>query len=710
MIRLLGKLVLLILGSLLLFPSQLARANPGAIYATTNNGVFKSTDGGANWTQADSGLGSMATEVFSLAIDPSNPAILYAGTLGGGVLKSTNAGQGWIGASSGLADDNIILSLAIDPSNPNTIYCGTAWSAFFGHKGVFKSTDGAQTWTVSNFGLPTDPDGYYPIIDVLRIDPSNPAIIYAGTNYVGVFKSSDGGQNWTAANSGMEHALVNDLAIDPTNSTTLYAATGDYGLFKSTNGGVSWTAINNGVPELRVNSLVVDPANTDILYAGTFSQGVFKTTDGGSTWGPINASLQCTLYAIDHLPLVLDPLNPETIYAGTLNGVFKGTLGGTGWTSINNGFPVSTNIYTLAIEAIGPIAEPLIPGGGTNLYQFASNLFNYKVTYPALLNPPPTPVDLVVEPILISQDDLNARLAGQFSGATFVPYDGTGGFGVLFRLTCQDALGSPVTCPEPTGPYTVYTSWDAPPGQTIVNPAFLKAEIAPIGSQQWENIFTSFYVTRTDGTAVGRTKGSFSDFVVVHFPQGLTGQPPTVTITTPANNATYALNQAVSANYSCGGTFKDCVGTVENGMGIDTSSGGKKSFEVNAVVSSGPSADRIVTYNVASFGINTLFNPGVKSGWPLPIALQLRDANGKNVSSLRISLKAVRIVPDPTTGQGIPQPSGFAKSCKDFLFVPWPGTYVYALNTYGLGAGSYLLQFTVSADAGSTYSIPFQIK
>ena len=190
---------------------QPARANPSAIYAATDNGVFKSTDGGASWTAANAGLAGIV--VVSLAIDPSNPATLYAGTAGSRVFKTTNGGQSWTAASSGL-DDTIILSLAIDPANSNTIYCGTATSAFFPGSGVFKSTDGAQSWIVSNSGLPVA------IIDVLRIDPSSPATIYAGTNFAGVFKSTNGGQSWTAANSGMTPALVEDVAVDPANSAT----------------------------------------------------------------------------------------------------------------------------------------------------------------------------------------------------------------------------------------------------------------------------------------------------------------------------------------------------------------------------------------------------------------------------------------------------------------------------------------------------------
>ena len=118
----LSKLTFLIFVGLSFFPIQRARANPGAIYAATNNGVFKSTDGGARWTVANSGLAGI--DVFSLAIDPSSPATLYAGTLGRGVFKTTNGGQSWTSANFRLID-SLVFSIAIDPGNPNTIYAGT---------------------------------------------------------------------------------------------------------------------------------------------------------------------------------------------------------------------------------------------------------------------------------------------------------------------------------------------------------------------------------------------------------------------------------------------------------------------------------------------------------------------------------------------------------------------------------------------------------
>ena len=345
---------------LVFFLNRLAGAETLVIYAASNNGVFKSSDGAGSWTIANSGLSGI--NVFSLAIDPSNPATVYAGTLGRGVFKSTNGGQTWSTANSGFTD-TIVLSLAIDPVHPNTIYAGTATSAFFPGSDVFKSTDGGQNWIVANSGLPVA------IIGVLRIDPSNPAIIYAGTNGAGVFKSVNAGQSWTAANAGMTPAEIEDLAVDLVNPTTLYAGLGGCsfnclfpaGVLKSTNGGMSWTAINSGLTDLQVVSLAMEPANTNILYAGTRLQGIFKSNNGGASWSPVNPALQGTLFAIPHLPLVTDPLSSGTVYAGTVNGVFKSTDGGMSWTSANTGFPASTSIFAFA-GSLGACGGPTISG------------------------------------------------------------------------------------------------------------------------------------------------------------------------------------------------------------------------------------------------------------------------------------------------------------------------------------------------------------
>lgn len=386
-----AKLASLILVGLLYLPTQLANANAAAIYAATTNGVFKSTDSGATWNLANAGLTGIS--VFSLAIDPSNDETVYAGTFGNGVFKSTDGGQSWNAASSGL-DDAIILSLAIDPGAPHTIYAGTATSSFFPGSGVFKSIDGGNSWAVSNTGLPGA------IINVLRVAPSNPAIVFAGTSFDGVFKSTNGGHSWAAANAGIAPASIEDLAVDPANPATLYAGIGGCsfscffpaGVFKSIDGGASWTAVNAGISDLQIASLAVDPSNADILYAGTHLNGVFKSIDAGSSWGVANPAFLTTSFAIEHLPVIIDPVHPEIVYVGTARGVFKSTDSGMNWSGANGGFPAKTGVFALAIAGMG--CTPVVITGASaspgTLWPPDHKMVNVTVSYTATSSCPVT--------------------------------------------------------------------------------------------------------------------------------------------------------------------------------------------------------------------------------------------------------------------------------------------------------------------------------
>ena len=185
------------------------RSTPGPF-----DGVFKSTNGGESWTAINAGLTN--TFVYALAIDPSAPATLYAGTFGG-VFKSTNGGGSWIAVNTGLTDTGV-FALAIDPSAPATLYAGTS------NGGVFKSINGGASWTAINTGLTSTE------IRALAIDPANPATLYAGTSGGGVFKSTNGGASWTAMNAGLTNLYVNALAIDPSTSR-VYAGT-DGGVYE----------------------------------------------------------------------------------------------------------------------------------------------------------------------------------------------------------------------------------------------------------------------------------------------------------------------------------------------------------------------------------------------------------------------------------------------------------------------------------------------
>jgi photosystem II stability/assembly factor-like uncharacterized protein len=274
--------------------------------------------------------------IYSLAIDPKTPTTLYAGTYGegGGVFKTTDGGANWNAVNSGLTSV-IINSLAIDPLTPSTLYAGT------GNRGMFKSTDGGANWNTANTGLTNF------TVAALAIDPTTPSTLYAGTSGGGVFKSTDGGANWSAVNTGLMNrsttntslprAYVSALAIDPTMPTTLYAGTLD-GVFKSIDGGANWSIGIINPTDIHVVSLAIDPTVPTTIYAGTYSWGVFKSTDGGANWSKSHDGLT---WSMDILTLVIDPTLPTTIYAGTFNlGVFKSADGGGSWNPSGTGLNV----------------------------------------------------------------------------------------------------------------------------------------------------------------------------------------------------------------------------------------------------------------------------------------------------------------------------------------------------------------------------------
>jgi photosystem II stability/assembly factor-like uncharacterized protein len=319
--------------------------NPAILYAATERGIFQTRDGGGNWSA------SSDTAAYALAVDPRTPSTLYAIVRHSGfcstfcmdIVKSTDRGASWkaAGSSSTLQIDPENISLVIDPANPSVLYTG----AF---DGVYKSVNGGQTWAPVNFRSPAI---------AVAINPRNSQVLYAQTrSYTAdnvsesVFVSVDGGANWRPAPLGsfprLPMQVAAALTVDPNNPSAVYVLT-VRGLFRSLDGGSSWMPAGNGISAVATNNLTFDPQDPATLYVSAFGAGfdtgIYKVSGGGATWTKTSAPPG---------KLVFDPEDPDVVY----DGIFKSGDGGANWTQIRDG--IAGGVAALAVD----------PQNSANLY------------------------------------------------------------------------------------------------------------------------------------------------------------------------------------------------------------------------------------------------------------------------------------------------------------------------------------------------------
>ncbi len=302
------------------------------------------------WTAV--GPNNIGGRVRSLAIDPGNANIMYAGSVSGGVFKTTNAGTSWF-ATNDFAANLAIGKLAIDPTNSSIIYAGTG-EGFFNQDalrgvGVLKSTNGGSTWTLqSSFTGGSFP--YY--INDLYIRPDAPSTIYAATN-TGLFRTTNGGTGWTYLHGGATSTRATQIATHPADPLTFYVCYGNFstdGIYKTTNGGTNFSKLTGAVlPSSGYTriSMAVAPASSSILYAvftatNNTTLGIYKSTNAGTSWSSLSIPTDA-LTGATHLAgqgwydnaIGIDPANSNIVYVGGVN-LYKTTNGGTSWTMISN--------------------------------------------------------------------------------------------------------------------------------------------------------------------------------------------------------------------------------------------------------------------------------------------------------------------------------------------------------------------------------------
>ncbi|MFW9838472.1 MAG: hypothetical protein ACFFE7_13205 [Candidatus Thorarchaeota archaeon] len=339
-----------------------APSDPDILYAVKSGwGPFRSGDGGRTW---DFLAESEVDYSYTLAVHPTDPSTVYSGYNPkpfqdwAMVRKSTDGGLTWQTVLNVTASDGI-TSIAIDPADPNIVYAGSI-SETGGE--IYKTFDAGLNWEKLNDNFTMSTVMAQP---QLVVDPTNPGVAYIGTWLGGTWRTNDAGMTWTLLETAPDSATA--IKIDPQNNNVLYLADrSSPTLWKSLDAGETWFDIADFTSEgaFLVNNVYADG---DVLYCTTFGPPptggkLFKSIDAGANWTDITGILPRSVLDID-----VDPISPEIVYVTThVKGAYKSINGGTTWSELVNfpdigGFdievdPADSNI--LYVAALGNTSIP----------------------------------------------------------------------------------------------------------------------------------------------------------------------------------------------------------------------------------------------------------------------------------------------------------------------------------------------------------------
>ncbi|MCE2770338.1 MAG: IPT/TIG domain-containing protein [Saprospiraceae bacterium] len=347
---------------------------------TYSYGVLKSTDGGVTWNTTGLTF-TTGTVIYKLQQHATDPNILLAGT-NGGLYRTANGGTSW---TKVVASGHFVAALVSNTSN--------------GFKGFYASVDGGLTYTLRSStpnlmgwetnGSDSGGQAWYDLC--MAVSPTDVnQIIVGGVN---TWKSNNGGVSWSIMTNWYQTSTVPAMHADQhdlifLNSTTIYAAN-DGGIYRSTNNGVSWTDLTNGMSisqlyragasqtdtriiaglqdngtKLRSTTgtwsdeiggdgmdCAIDPTNASFMYGTLYYGDIQRSTNGGSSWTSITPSTGTDGAWVS--PVLLDPVNPATIYLGYKD-LMKSTDRGTTWSKITAGQTGGNFISNIAVAPSDP--------------------------------------------------------------------------------------------------------------------------------------------------------------------------------------------------------------------------------------------------------------------------------------------------------------------------------------------------------------------
>jgi len=372
-----------------------------------SGGVWKSVNGGTTFKPIFDK--QSVQSIGAITIDPKNPKTIWVGTgeawtrnstsIGDGVYKSTDGGENW--TNMGLKDSERIAKILVDQKNTNTVYVcvpGKLWSDS-DERGLYKTTDGGSHWAriLKGSNLSTG-------CSMISLDEKNPKTIYAGLwdfrrkgwtfrsggdgpgapSGSGLFKSTDGGVNWIELDETSGKGLPSKpwgriaVAVAPSKTNIVYAfieaEPPKNGLYRSDDGGRTWTALDRSQNMLwrpfYFANLIVDPKDENKIYKPDGS--LIASNDGGQSFSNISGGAHGDFHDV-----WIDPNNTDHLITGDDGGVWYSYDGGNRWWKANN-LPIS-QFYHVSLDMDLPyhvygglqdnsswIGDSGYPGGITN--------------------------------------------------------------------------------------------------------------------------------------------------------------------------------------------------------------------------------------------------------------------------------------------------------------------------------------------------------
>ena len=415
--------------------------NPNTVYAVSTKNLYISTNGGNSFAINNALNFSTAVQRLMLGVTPADPQYIYvlAGAYGdggyGGLYRSVDGGStfalrsikpnilGWTSDATDKGGQAAYdLSLAVSPVDKEIVYVGGV--------NLWKSVNGGQSWSINAFW---QPGSIYPYvhadIHMLKFIKNSPSDIYACSDG-GLSITTDAGKTWRDKSNGLSiaqiyrhsvsqtdpafiltgwqdnggnllnssswyHVIGGDCmesAVDYTNNTFIYLSLYNGQMNRSVDDGNNWASISDDIKKVEsgawITPFVLDPVNPNILYAGF--QNVWKTYNKGNSWSKISSFTNSNPFQA----IAVAPSNTKYIYVANYSNVLKTTDGGTTWTNITTGLPITqcaitnicicpTNPNKVWVTLSGFVVNTKVyesVNGGVSWYNYSTGIPNIPVT------------------------------------------------------------------------------------------------------------------------------------------------------------------------------------------------------------------------------------------------------------------------------------------------------------------------------------------